>query len=84
MDFIVSHLDAIFTFVLTAGSFLGVMYAKFNVVGTRLDKLEIRVETLEDDIEDSKNKIDRVETNLVARLDRIENKIDNFIQNRVQ
>lgn len=69
MDFLISHIDAIMTFVITAGSLFGVMYSKFSILTSRLDKLETRVEIFE-----------QVETRLVARLDRIENKLDSFIQ----
>lgn len=80
MEFLNEHLDAAVTFLLTALSFLGVMYKKFAVIESRLGRLEVQANTFEKSIQDSNNKIDKVESNLVARLDRIENKIDNFIQ----
>lgn len=65
MDFIKLHFEAFLTFIITAMSFLGVIYAKF----ARLDRLELRLDNLEQNIKD----------NLIARLDRIETKIDTFL-----
>lgn len=65
MDFIKDYFQSIITFLITAVSFLGVMYAKFS----RVEKLELKVELLEKNIKD----------NLITRLDRIEAKIDNFL-----
>ncbi len=65
MEFIKEHFEALLTFIVTTISFLGVIYAKFS----RVDRLELRVDLLEQNIKE----------NLISRLDRIENKIDNFI-----
>lgn len=65
MDFIKAHFEALLTFIISVLSFMGVIYAKF----TRLDKAEIKIEQLEKDING----------HLLTRLDRIENKIDNFL-----
>lgn len=79
MDFLNSHFDALVTFLVTSLSFLGVMYKKFSVVESRISTLEAKTDVLEKNIQDSRNKVDKVESNLIARLDRIENKIDSFI-----
>jgi uncharacterized protein YlxW (UPF0749 family) len=80
MDFLSQHLDAILSFLVTALTFLGILYRKFSILENRISQLETRANFLDASVKDSNNKIDKVESNLIARLDRIENKIDNFIQ----